>query len=45
LDGDYTVFGQVVEGLDVVDKIANAPRTPSPIDRPLEDIAMKVKIL
>lgn len=22
LDGDYTVFGEVVEGLDVVDKIA-----------------------
>jgi len=22
LDGDYTVFGEVIEGLDVVDKIA-----------------------
>ena len=43
LDGDYTVFGQVVEGLDVVDKIANAPRDPR--DRPMEDIAMKMKVL
>jgi len=25
LDGDYTVFGEVVEGLDVVDKIAAVP--------------------
>ena len=43
LDGDYSVFGQVVEGLDVVDKIANAPRDPR--DRPMEDIAMKMKVL
>lgn len=25
LDGQYTVFGEVVEGLDVIDKIANEP--------------------
>jgi cyclophilin family peptidyl-prolyl cis-trans isomerase len=43
LDGDYTVFGQVTEGLDVVDKIANANRDPR--DRPLENISMKVKII
>lgn len=43
LDGDYTVFGQVVEGLDVVDKIANVQRDPR--DRPLQDISMKVKVL
>jgi cyclophilin family peptidyl-prolyl cis-trans isomerase len=43
LDGDYTVFGQVVEGLEVVDKIANAPRDPR--DRPLENIMMKVKVI
>lgn len=39
LDGDYTVFGQVVEGLDVVDKIANAQRDNR--DRPIQDIRMK----
>ncbi len=43
LDGDYTVFGTVVEGLDVVDKIAFAQRDPR--DRPLQDISMKVKVL
>ncbi|MBI5915851.1 MAG: peptidylprolyl isomerase [Bacteroidetes bacterium] len=43
LDGDYTVFGQVVEGLEVVDKIANAQRDPR--DRPMQDISMKVKLI
>jgi peptidyl-prolyl cis-trans isomerase B (cyclophilin B) len=43
LDGDYTVFGQVTEGLDVVDKIANAQRDPR--DRPVQDIRMTVKVL
>lgn len=36
LDGEYTVFGEVVEGLDVVDKIA-AQKT-GENDRPQEDI-------
>jgi peptidylprolyl isomerase len=43
LDADYTVFGQVIEGLDVVDKIA-AVQT-GKADRPLEDIIMKVRVL
>ncbi|MCF8282374.1 MAG: peptidylprolyl isomerase [Bacteroidales bacterium] len=43
LDGDYTVFGTVVEGLDVVDKIAYAQRDPR--DRPMQNISMKVKVL
>lgn len=43
LDNQYTVFGQVVEGMEVVDKIASVQRNQS--DRPLEDIKMKVKIL
>ena len=38
LDGNYTVFGEVTEGMDVVDKIANAPRNRS--DRPNGDIRM-----
>lgn len=40
LDGSYTIFGQVLEGLDVVDKIAMAPRDKN--DRPLENIRMKI---
>ena len=43
LDGDYTVFGMVTEGFDVIDKIANAQRDKS--DRPLEDIKMKVSVI
>lgn len=39
LDGNYTVFGEVIEGMDVVDAIANAPR--SERDRPLENIYIK----
>jgi cyclophilin family peptidyl-prolyl cis-trans isomerase len=30
LDGQYTVFGKVTEGMDVVDKIATAPADPMP---------------
>ena len=43
LDGDYTVFGEVVEGLDVVDKIA-AVKCGS-FDRPVEDVTMNMKII
>ncbi|MDR2466012.1 MAG: peptidylprolyl isomerase [Prevotellaceae bacterium] len=38
LDGDYTVFGEVTEGLDIVDKIAAAPTAPG--DRPVKDIVI-----
>jgi peptidyl-prolyl cis-trans isomerase B (cyclophilin B) len=43
LDNDYTVFGEVVEGMDVIDKIANVPTASG--DRPLEDVWMKVRIV
>lgn len=43
LDGAYTVFGEVVEGLDVLDKIAATPT--GQVDRPIEDIKMTVKML
>ncbi|MDR2287142.1 MAG: peptidylprolyl isomerase [Prevotellaceae bacterium] len=39
LDGEYTVFGEVVEGLDVVDKIAVTQTRPG--DRPVKDIFIK----
>lgn len=32
LDDQYTVFGQIYEGLDVLDQIMNAPRDPSIVD-------------
>ena len=41
LDGNYTVFGQVIDGLAVVDSIAKQPRNPK--DRPLANIKMMVK--
>ncbi|GHT36447.1 peptidyl-prolyl cis-trans isomerase [Bacteroidia bacterium] len=36
LDNDYTVFGEVVEGMSVVDKISAVKTAPG--DRPLEDV-------
>ena len=43
LDDAYTVFGQVVEGLDVVEKIAGTDTDQA--DRPLEDVVIeKVKV-
>ena len=40
LDGGYTVFGEVVEGLEVIDKIAGVPTDPN--NRPLKDEKMKI---
>ncbi len=42
LDRRYTVVGQVIRGLDVIDKIIAVPRDDS--DNPLEPIPMKVTI-
>lgn len=43
LDQNYTVFGQVVKGMDVIDQIA-AVRTDAN-DRPLEDVKMKIRLV
>ncbi len=43
LDGGYTVFGEVYEGLDVIDKIAAVSTDGQ--NRPFEDIRMTVKVL
>ena len=43
LDGGYTVFGQVVAGMDVLDLIANQPCDGA--DRPLADIRMWMREL
>lgn len=42
LDGNYTVFGEVVRGMDVVDKIATVKTDSN--NRPLDDIIMIVKL-
>ena len=48
LDGQYTVFGELAEGFDVLDAIASSPTTGSygrPPSRPLEDVRMTVRPL
>ena len=44
LDGQYTVFGEVLEGMDVVDKIQEVPT--GRMDRPIDDVKIiKAKVL
>ncbi|WP_082989342.1 peptidylprolyl isomerase [Culturomica massiliensis] len=43
LDKEYTVFGEVVEGLEVIDKIAALPTDEN--NRPFKDVKIKVKVL
>ncbi len=42
LDDDYTVFGQVVEGLDVIDKVADEPVGRG--HKPHKDVFMKITV-
>jgi len=42
LDGKYTVFGQIISGLDVIDKIAEVDTNRS--DRPAFDIKMAISV-
>lgn len=43
LDGDYTVYGKVIKGMDVVDVIVSVPR--DSLDEPLTPITMDVNVL
>jgi peptidyl-prolyl cis-trans isomerase B (cyclophilin B) len=42
LDGDYTVFGQLIQGFEVLDKIANVPTQGA--NAPVSPVRMKVTI-
>jgi cyclophilin family peptidyl-prolyl cis-trans isomerase len=43
LDNNYTVFGEVIDGIDVIDKIAKEKTNKN--DRPLTNIRMKIYVL
>lgn len=43
LDDDYTVFGEVIKGLEVIDKIAAVQTGPG--DRPVKEVKMKITII
>ncbi len=43
LDGGYTIFGEVVDGMDVVDKIANVPTGRG--DAPIDPVTMTIEIV
>ncbi len=43
LDGEYTIFGEVIEGLDVLDKIAAVETDKQ--NRPINNITMKLELI
>ena len=43
LDGEYTVFGEIYEGLDIIDLIANVKGDRS--NRPLEDVVFSIEMI
>lgn len=43
LDMEYTVFGEVESGLEVIDKIASVPKAPG--DRPIGDVHMRMEMM
>jgi|TARA_B100000212_G_C27361167_1_gene528274 cyclophilin family peptidyl-prolyl cis-trans isomerase len=43
LDGQYTVFGQLISGIEVVDEIVNSERDPR--DNPLDRVEMTISLV
>ena len=43
LDFEYTVFGEIIDGFDVLDAIAATPTQPG--DRPIDNVVMKVELI
>ena len=43
LDGDYVIFGKVISGLEVIDKIASTPTGRG--NRPTKDVKMKIRVI
>jgi cyclophilin family peptidyl-prolyl cis-trans isomerase len=43
LDHEYTVFGRVIQGLDIIDKIAAVKTQPG--DRPVKDVKMTIRVI
>ncbi len=43
LDQNYTVFGEIISGLNVIDKIAAIPTRSG--DRPIKNVIMKIRLL
>lgn len=45
LDASYTVFGQVIRGIEVIDKIAAVQVNRSNGNRPIDDVRMKIEMI
>jgi cyclophilin family peptidyl-prolyl cis-trans isomerase len=43
LDNNYTVFGYVVEGLDIIDSVAAVPTGAG--NRPMSDVRMAMEVI
>ena len=45
LDTNYTIFGEVIEGMEIIDLISAMPTSKHVVDRPNTDIMMKVEMI
>ncbi|MBK8846266.1 MAG: peptidylprolyl isomerase [Bacteroidetes bacterium] len=45
LDGNYTVYGEVIKGIEIIDSICSQKTTKALNDRPLQDVPMRVWVI